>query len=255
MPDLSQFSLEDRTAIVTGASSGIGQAISVALGRAGARVVGVSSSGDVEETTRQVKEAGGSFHSVTADLATPAAACEILSRTEELTGRPDILVNNAGIIRRSPSLEFSEEDWDAVMAVNLRAPFLLAQQFARKLVDARSPGKIVNICSMLSFQGGILVPSYTASKSALAGLTRALANEWARFAINVNAIAPGYICSRANAALREDPVRSRQILARIPAGRWGNPEEIGGMAVFLASHASDYCHGGIYPVDGGWLAY
>jgi 2-dehydro-3-deoxy-D-gluconate 5-dehydrogenase len=248
------FSLEGKTALVTGATFGIGQAICKALAEAGASLIGVSSSGQFAQTAELVGQAGRSFRGITADLASTAGVDDVVSEMKRIPGGIDILVNNAGIIRRAPSIDASTADWDDVMNVNLRSAFLLAQAGARDFVTNAKAGKIINICSMLSFQGGLMVASYAASKSALAGLTRALANEWARHSINVNAIAPGYIRGRGNAALRDDPERNRQILERIPAGRWGEPEDLAGMAIFLASRASDYCHGGIYSVDGGWLA-
>jgi 2-dehydro-3-deoxy-D-gluconate 5-dehydrogenase len=178
----------------------------------------------------------------------------VVNETLRTFGGINILVNNAGIIRRRPCLEFSEKDWDDVMNVNLKAAFFLSQAVARVYMDQGSGGKIINVASMLAFQGGILVPSYTASKSGLAGITKTMANEWASKKINVNAIAPGYMATKNTEALRKDALRSMEILNRIPANRWGDPSDLGGMVVFLASAASDYCHGGIYPVDGGWLA-
>ena len=253
MTTASMFSLQGKTALVTGATFGIGQAISKAFAEAGALVVGVGSSGQFSETASLVSRAGQPFYGITADLGSGQGVDYVVSETRRLVGSIDILVNNAGIIHRAPCIDALEADWENVMNVNLKAPFRLAQAAARDLLENAKPGKIINICSMLSFQGGVLVASYNASKSALAGVTKALANEWAGHGINVNAIAPGYIRGRGNVALREDPHRNRQILERIPAGRWGEPDDLAGMAVFLASKASDYCHGGIYPVDGGWL--
>ncbi len=246
------FDLSGRTAIVTGANTGIGQAIAVALGAAGAAVLGVGRS-SMKETEALIAAEGGRFASFSADLSTIEPVQEIVEAAVSAFGSVDILVNNAGIIRRADAIDFTEADWDAVMDVNLKTAFFLSQAAAKRMIPG-GRGKIINIASMLSFQGGIRIPSYTASKSGLAGLTRLLACEWAGKGINVNAIAPGYFVTNNTTALREDPKRSSDILARIPAGRWGNPEELGGAAVFLASNASDYVHGTILPVDGGWLA-
>jgi 2-deoxy-D-gluconate 3-dehydrogenase len=246
------FSLAGRIAVVTGASSGIGQAIAAALAAAGADIaaVGRSASG---ETASRVQAAGRRFLPVTADLSSTAVCNRIVDEVTRGLGGIDILVNNAGIIRRREALDFSEAEWDAVMDVNLKTLFFLSQATARHMIP-RGGGKIINIASMLSFQGGLRVASYTASKSGLAGITRLLANEWADKGINVNAIAPGYIATRNTEPLRRDEARNREILGRIPAGRWGSPEDLGGAAVFLASRASDYVHGAIIPVDGGWLS-
>jgi 2-dehydro-3-deoxy-D-gluconate 5-dehydrogenase len=246
------FSLVGRVALVTGANAGIGQGIAVALAAAGADIAAIGRSSP-EETGDQVRAAGRRFVTVQADLESAARSPEIVQQVIDQLGAADILVNNAGIIRRSEALDFSEADWDAVMSVNLKTAFFLAQAAARHMV-VRGRGKIINIASMLSFQGGIRVASYTASKSGIAGITRLLANEWAAKGINVNAIAPGYIATRNTAALRDDETRNREILSRIPAGRWGAPEDLGGAAVFLASSASDYVHGAVLAVDGGWLA-
>ena len=246
------FSLAGRVAMVTGANAGIGQGIAVALAEAGADIAAVGRSSPAE-TGDRVRAAGGRFVAVQAELGTAARCPEIVQEVVGQLGAVDILVNNAGIIRRSEALDFSEADWDAVLNVNLKMVFFLAQAAARHMV-ARRRGKIINIASMLSFQGGIRVASYTASKSGVAGITRLLANEWASKGVNVNAIAPGYIATRNTAALRDDETRNREILSRIPAGRWGAPEDLGGAAVFLASSASDYVHGAVLPVDGGWLA-
>jgi 2-deoxy-D-gluconate 3-dehydrogenase len=249
----NSFDLTGKTAIVTGANTGLGQAISVALAQAGAKVALVGRS-SMAETEAAIANLGGESLSISADLATLEPIERILDETVAWAGGADILVNNAGIIRRADALEFSEADWDAVMDVNLKSVFFLCQAFARRLVAAEKGGKIVNIASLLSFQGGIRIPSYTASKSGLAGLTRLLACEWAARGINVNAIAPGYFSTNNTEALRADPDRNAAILSRIPAGHWGKPEEIGGAAVFLCSTASDYVHGTVLPVDGGWLA-
>jgi len=246
------FSLAGRVALVTGANAGIGQGIAVALAAAGADVAAVGRS-EPGETGERVRAAGRRFIAIQADLDSAQRTQEIVQEVTGKLGPLDILVNNAGIIRRSEALDFSEADWDAVLNVNLKTVFFLAQAAARGMI-ARGRGKIINIASMLSFQGGIRVASYTASKSGVLGITRLLANEWAARGINVNAIAPGYIATRNTAALRDDEVRNREILSRIPAGRWGVPEDLGGAAVFLASSASDYVHGAVLPVDGGWLA-
>jgi 2-deoxy-D-gluconate 3-dehydrogenase len=246
------FSLAGRVALVTGANAGIGQGIAIALAAAGADVAAVGRS-EPGETGERVRAAGRRFIAIQADLDSAQRTQEIVQEVTGKLGPLDILVNNAGIIRRSEALDFSEADWDAVLNVNLKTVFFLAQAAARSMV-VRGRGKIINIASMLSFQGGIRVASYTASKSGVLGLTRLLANEWAARGINVNAIAPGYIATRNTAALRDDEVRNREILSRIPAGRWGVPEDLGGAAVFLASSASDYVHGAVLPVDGGWLA-
>jgi 2-deoxy-D-gluconate 3-dehydrogenase len=245
------FSLTGRIAVVTGASSGIGQAIAAALAVAGADIAIVGRSAS-DETAAMIQAAGRRSLSVTADLGSTAVCQKIVDEVARGLGGIDILVNNAGIIRRREALEFSEADWDAVMDVNLKTLFFLSQAAARHMIP-RGGGKMINIASMLSFQGGVRVASYTASKSGLAGITRLLANEWADKGINVNAIAPGYIATRNTEPLRCDDARNREILGRIPAGRWGAPQDLGGAAVFLASRAADYIHGAIIPVDGGWL--
>ncbi len=247
------FDLTGRTAIVTGANTGLGQAISVALARAGASIVAVGRSA-MDDTERLCREAGANVHSVQADLSTLEPIERIVAEAATVSGRVDILVNNAGIIRRADAIEFTEKDWDDVMNVNLKSTFFLSQAVARRMLADEGGGKIVNIASLLSFQGGIRIPSYTASKSGLAGLTRLLACEWAAKGINVNAIAPGYFVTNNTEALRSDPKRSGEILGRIPAGRWGDPADLGGAAVFLASPAANYIHGVVLPVDGGWLA-
>jgi 2-dehydro-3-deoxy-D-gluconate 5-dehydrogenase len=246
------FSLEGKVALVTGANTGLGQGIAVALAKAGADIA-VAGFIPPVETAEMVKAAGRRFLSIDANLMTIEPVRRIVDETVQRLDRLDILVNNAGMIRRADSLEFSEKDWDDVMNVNLKAMFFLCQAAGRQMVK-QGAGKIINIASMLSFQGGIRVPSYTASKSGVAGITRLLANEWAAKNINVNAIAPGYMATDNTQQLRQDPVRSRDILARIPAGRWGEPSDVGGTAVFLASPAADYLHGAVIPVDGGWLA-
>jgi 2-deoxy-D-gluconate 3-dehydrogenase len=250
-PDL--FSLVGRTALVTGANTGIGQGMAVALASVGADIVAVGRSAP-DETAGMVRAAGRRFHSIEADLGSSSHSAEIVQQAIEHFGAVDILVNNAGIIRRNDALEFSESDWDAVMNVNLKTAFFLSQAAARHMLKLGRGGKIINIASMLSFQGGIRVVSYTASKSGIAGMTKILANEWAAKGINVNAIAPGYIATNNTTALRNDETRNREILGRIPAGRWGKPDDLAGATIFLASRASDYVHGTIIPVDGGWLA-
>ena len=247
------FDLVGRTALVTGANTGIGQGIALSLAEAGATVVAAGRS-SMTETVAMITSAGGRCLPLAVDLQQPGIAAEAVTRAAEAAGPLDILVNNAGIIRRADALDFSESDWDEVMNVNLKASFFLSQAFAKAALAAGRSGRIVNIASLLSFQGGIRVASYTASKSGLAGLTRLLACEWAGKGINVNAIAPGYVESNNTQALREDADRNAAILARIPAGRWGKPSDIGGAAVFLASDAAAYVHGAIIPVDGGWLA-
>jgi 2-deoxy-D-gluconate 3-dehydrogenase len=246
------FGLEGQVALVTGANTGLGQGLAVGLARAGADIVAVGRSAP-DETAKLVATAGRKLHAVAADLSTTEPIQRVVFEAYAAAGRLDILVNNAGMIRRADALDFSEADWDAVMDTNLKSAFFLSQAVARRWVEAGRGGKIINIVSMLSFQGGIRVPSYTASKSGLAGLTKLLANEWAGKGINVNAIAPGYFATNNTEALRADEGRSREILGRIPAGRWGRPEDLAGAAVFLASSAADYMHGAIVPVDGGWL--
>ncbi|HEY2752974.1 2-dehydro-3-deoxy-D-gluconate 5-dehydrogenase KduD [Phenylobacterium sp.] len=243
------FDLTGKVALVTGANTGLGQAIAVGLAQAGADIVAVGRSAP-DETRKMVVDAGRKLTAITADLG----STEPIARVVADAGPIEILVNNAGIIRRADSTEFTEADWDAVMDTNLKVAFFLSQAFAKGWIAAGRGGKIIQVASMLSFQGGVRVPSYTASKSGLAGLTKALANEWAGKGVNVNAIAPGYFTTNNTEALRADETRSRQILARIPAGRWGLPEDLAGVAVFLASRASDYMHGAVVPVDGGWLA-
>lgn len=241
---MKSFSLEGKRALVTGANTGIGQAIAVAMAGAGAEVL-CAARGDCSGTLGQIRNG----RAVRLDLSDPMAAVPLFE--EEAI---DILVNNAGIIRRADSVDFSEADWDEVMDINLKAVFFSCQAFGKAVLAAGRAGKIVNIASLLSFQGGIRVPSYTAAKHGVAGITKLLANEWAAKGINVNAIAPGYIATNNTEALRADPVRNRQILERIPAGRWGEASDIGDAAVFLASPAAQYIHGAVLNVDGGWLA-
>ena len=246
------FDLSGKVALVTGANTGIGQGIALALAEAGAdlAVVGHLHPGD---TIEKAEALGRRTLYVEADLLSIEPATRIVDETVGALGGVDILVNNAGIIRRADAVEFSEEDWDAVLNINLKTVFFLCQAAGRHMLG-KGRGKIINIASMLSFQGGIRVPSYTASKSGVAGITKLLANEWGARGININAIAPGYIATDNTAQLRADPERSKSILDRIPAGRWGEPADLGGAAVFLASPASDYVNGHILAVDGGWLA-
>jgi 2-dehydro-3-deoxy-D-gluconate 5-dehydrogenase len=252
MPVGMMFDLSGKIAVVTGANTGIGQAIAVALASAGADVALVGRS-NASETQAKIEAMGRRAINVAADLSSIAPVPEIIARTLGDLGRIDILVNNAGIIRRNDAVDFTEADWDVVVDTNLKSLFFLSQA-AAKIMIAQGSGKIINIASMLTFQGGVRVPSYTASKSGVGGLTKAMANEWAAKGINVNAIAPGYIATNNTAALQADETRNRQIVERIPAGRWGKAEDIGGAAVFLASSAADYVNGHILAVDGGWLA-
>ncbi|MGB3500532.1 MAG: 2-dehydro-3-deoxy-D-gluconate 5-dehydrogenase KduD [Mesorhizobium sp.] len=247
------FSLAGRRAMVTGANTGIGQGVALSLAQAGAHVLAVGRS-SMAETLQLIEAAGGSATAVSADLADTSSVAAMFDEAWRAHGPIDILVNNAGIIRRADAVDFSEADWDEVIDINMKSVFLLCQAMARQAFAARRPAKIINIASLLSFQGGIRVASYTASKSGVAGLTKLLANEWASRGINVNAIAPGYIVTNNTEALRADPDRSADILKRIPAGRWGAAADIGGTAVFLASDAATYIHGTVIPVDGGWLA-
>jgi 2-dehydro-3-deoxy-D-gluconate 5-dehydrogenase len=246
------FDLRGRVAAVTGANTGLGRAIAEALAGAGADVALVGRS-DPAETLAAIRAMGRRANWVNADLGSKPDYTRIVAGITGELGGLHILVNNAGIIRRANAIDFTEADWDAVLDVNLKAVFFLSQAAARHMIP-NGGGKIINIASMLSFQGGIRVPSYTASKSGIAGLTRLLANEWAGQGINVNAIAPGYFATNNTAALQADPKRNSEILGRIPAGRWGDPRDLGGAAVFLASSAANYVQGIILPVDGGWLA-
>lgn len=249
----SLFSLEGKTALVTGASRGIGLAITETLALAGADVIAVSRSMQREDSpVRQaVENAGRSFTPLAVDLGDRAAVAGLINDLSDST--IDILVNNGGTIRRAPAVDHNDEDFDLVMEVNLRSAWTLSKALGRRMIE-RGQGKIINTASMLSFQGGINVPGYTSAKSALAGLTKALANEWASLGVNVNAVAPGYIATDNTENLRADAARSNEILSRIPAGRWGDPQDIGGAVLFLASSASDYANGIVLPVDGGWLA-
>jgi len=250
---LEQFSLRGKTAIVTGANTGLGKAMAIGLAEAGADIAGVYNSTPPGKDD-VFAELGRKFLPIKADLAQTSAVSPLVEQVVAELGGVDILVNNAGIIRRASALEFTEKDWDDVLDVNLKNLFFLCQAAARQFVNQRSGGKIINVASMLSFQGGILVPSYTASKSGVLGLTRLLACEWAPLGINVNGIAPGYMRTANTQPIQDDPIRNRQILDRIPAGHWGEAESLQGAVVFLASEASRYMRGHTLAVDGGWLA-
>lgn len=251
--NLNMFSLEGKTALVTGANTGLGQGICVAYATAGANVIGVARR-SCQETAEKIAAIGGTFMELLADLSDIAVIPYIVENANKAYGRVDILVNNAGIIKRCDAVDVTIEDWDSVININEKMVFFLSQAFAKGWVADNKGGKIINIASMLSYQGGIRVPAYTASKSAIIGLTRELANEWASHNINVNAIAPGYMETNNTENLRKDGQRSEEILSRIPAGRWGTPEDISGAAIFLASDAAAYVHGFTLAVDGGWLA-
>jgi 2-dehydro-3-deoxy-D-gluconate 5-dehydrogenase len=248
------FSLAGKRALVTGASRGLGRAMAEALARAGADVACVSSSvGGTDETARAIRQTGRIAWQLAADFADRDALHGLVENTGRETGTIDILVNNAGTIRRHPATDYSLEDWDEVMRTNLDAAFILCQAFGRGMIE-RGGGKIINVASLLAFSGGITVPAYTASKHAIAGLTKALANEWARHNVQVNAIAPGYFKTDNTRALQDDTKRAAEISARIPAARWGDPADLAGPVVFLASGASDYVNGHVLVVDGGWMA-
>ena len=252
---LDDFSLDGKVALVTGAARGLGQGIALGLAEAGADVAALDIV-SLDETGEIIQNEGRSLHAMNVDLLESDAqlAADVVEECVSSLGRLDILVNNAGIIRRAPALEFGEEDWEAVIKINLSAAFYLSQAAARHFAEESKGGKIINTDSVLSYEGGMIVPSYSASKAGIANLTRALANEWAPLRINVNAIAPSYVTTELTSALREDAGRSEALLARLPAGRFGEPEDLKGAAVFLASDAADYVHGTILPVDGGWLA-
>lgn len=249
----SLFDLTGKVALVTGGNTGIGQGIALALAAAGADIASVARR-DSDETVAKAKALGVRAVSIRADLTSLEPIERVLDEATAELGPVDILVNNAGIIRRNDAVDFTEQDWDDVMNVNLKVLFFLTQSTVKRMIADGRGGKIINTASMLSFQGGIRVPSYTASKSGVAGLTKLMANEWGKHGINANAIAPGYFATDNTQALQDDPVRSKEILGRIPAGRWGQPADIGGAAVFLSSAASDYVQGIVLPVDGGWLA-
>jgi 2-dehydro-3-deoxy-D-gluconate 5-dehydrogenase len=248
------FSLHGKKAVVTGASRGLGQAMAIALAEAGADVVCVSTSvAGSADTARRIQDLGRTAWQIACDLSDRAAAGELAERVQSDAGAIDVLVNNAGTIRRHPAVDFPLEDWDVVLRTNIDSTFLLSQGFGRKMIERRS-GKIINVASLLSFSGGITVPAYTASKHAVAGLTKALANEWAKHNVQVNAIAPGYFKTDNTAALQKDETRYKDISARIPAERWGDASDLSGPVVFLASQASDYVNGHVLLVDGGWMA-
>ena len=254
MSILHKFRLDGQTALVTGCKSGIGQAMAVALAEAGADIVGVSATLEPQDSQveQDVSAMGRVFRAYACDFSDRPALYRFICRVKDDVPRIDILVNNAGTIRRTPAVEHSDEDWDQVLEINLSAQFVLSREFGKEMV-ARGRGKIIFTASLLTFQGGILVPGYAASKGGVGQLTMALANEWAPHGVNVNAIAPGYISTANTEALRKDPERSQAILSRIPAGRWGQPEDFAGPVVFLASAASDYMHGAVVLVDGGWM--
>jgi 2-dehydro-3-deoxy-D-gluconate 5-dehydrogenase len=246
------FDLNGKTAIVTGASTGLGKGMALGLANAGADILLVDYVSS-EETLNEVTSMGRKAKQIIIDLMKDDAVQTVVSKALDTFNKIDILINNAGIIRRTPAIEFSEKDWDEVMNLNSRVVFFLSQAAAKDMMK-RKYGKIINVASLLSFQGGVIVPSYSASKGAVAQITKALANEWAKYGLNINAIAPGYMATNNTKALREDAVRSKSILDRIPAERWGTPEDLQGAAVFLASKASDYINGHVLVVDGGWLA-
>lgn len=250
---INLFSLHGKTALVTGCNTGLGQAIAIGLAEAGANIVGINRSAPTE-TMEKITQLGRSFLDLRGDVSDLAQHSTWLNHSIEEFKHIDILVNNAGIIRRQDAIDFTESDWDEVMDVNLKAVFFLSQTIAKQFIKQNNGGKIINIASMLSYQGGIRVPSYTASKSAVLGLTRLMANEWAKYNINVNAIAPGYMVTNNTEQIRADSVRYNEILGRIPANRWGEASDISGPAVFLASEAAKYVHGFTLAVDGGWLA-
>ena len=250
---LDKFRLDDKVALVTGASAGLGAAIAVALAEAGAQVACHGNTRSPDATCEAIENVGGVAHPITGDLSRRETAGALIEQTLARFGSLDILINNAGTIRRAPAVDYSDEDWTTVIEVNLSSVFRLSQLAGRHMIENGRGGKIVNIASVLSFQGGITVPAYAAAKGGVAQLTKALANEWATYRINVNAIAPGYMRTDTTAALQTDEMRNRQILERIPAGRWGEPEDLAGAAVFLSSAASDYLNGHILFVDGGWM--
>jgi len=250
---LNQFDLSGKVAIVTGACQGLGQGMVLGLAEAGADIVGIDI-GNMDDTKAKVESLGRKFEGLSANLMKVESISEVIEKAVEKFGKVDILVNNAGIIRREDAINFSEKDWDDVMDVNVKAVFFMSQAVAKQFIKQETGGNIINIASMLSFQGGIRVPSYTASKSGVMGITRLMANEWAQHNININAIAPGYMATANTTNLRNDPDRNKAIVERIPAGEWGTPEDLKGPVVFLASDASKYVNGYTIAVDGGWLA-
>nr|WP_275980162.1 glucose 1-dehydrogenase [Halalkalibacter alkaliphilus] len=249
---MSIFNIESKVALVTGGNRGVGKAIALAFADAGVNVIIVSRSGNAGEVVKEVTDRGVKCVSIQHDIGDINRVDELVDKAYSTFGKVDILVNNAGVQRRSPSVEFSEEDWDFVHQVNTKAVFFLCQAFGKKMLEVNE-GKIINLASLLSFQGGFTVPAYAASKGAVAQLTKSLSNEWASQGVNVNAVAPGYIATDMNEALINDEKRSKEILGRIPAGRWGKPEDIAGAVVFLATPAANYIHGEILVVDGGWM--
>jgi len=250
---LDKFKLDNRVALVTGAATGLGAAIAIALAEAGADVGCHGNTRSPEATCKTITDIGRAAFAVTGDLSQPQTANELFEKTIERFGRIGVLINNAGTIRRAPAVDYSDDDWATVIEVNLSSVFRLSRIVGKQMIENERGGKIVNIASLLSFQGGITVPAYAASKGGVAQLTKALANEWAKHNVNVNAIAPGYMRTTNTAALQADETRNRQILERIPAGRWGEPEDVAGAAVFLSSPASDYVNGHLLVVDGGWM--
>ncbi|WP_163527397.1 2-dehydro-3-deoxy-D-gluconate 5-dehydrogenase KduD [Halobacillus ihumii] len=246
------FDLQGKTALVTGGNKGVGKAVSLGLAEAGADILIVSRSGAPDELIKEIEGKGRRCEVIRHDLSQVDQINELVSKSLDLYGKIDILVNNAGVQRRADSVDFSQEDWDFVQDVNAKAVFFLCQAFGRKMLE-HGYGKIINLSSLLSFQGGLRVPAYAASKGAVAMFTKSLSNEWASKGVNVNAVAPGYIATEMNEALIADEQRSKEILDRIPAGRWGNPEDLAGAVVFLATRAADYIHGEVLVVDGGWM--
>lgn len=249
---MSIFDINGKVALVTGGNRGVGKAIALAFADAGVKIIIVSRSGNADEVIREITDRGSKGVSIQHDIGDIACIDELVDKAYGAFGKVDILVNNAGVQRRSPSVDFSEEDWDFVQQVNSKAVFFLCQAFGKRML-ANNEGKIINLASLLSFQGGFTVPAYAASKGAVAQFTKSLSNEWASQGVNINAVAPGYIATDMNEALINDEKRSKEILGRIPAGRWGKPEDIAGAVVFLATPAANYVHGEVLVVDGGWM--